>query len=77
MTLPSTVIYTNSLRPTAAVVRSGVMNFIGVIAGGIAVAYALIELLPPGLRQGAASRILLAWVLTIGILASLFYVLER
>jgi hypothetical protein len=25
----------------------GVMNFIGVIAGGIAVAYALIELFPP------------------------------
>jgi inorganic phosphate transporter, PiT family len=41
------VIYTNSLRPTAAVIWSGVMNFIGVIAGGMAVAYALIELLPP------------------------------
>jgi PiT family inorganic phosphate transporter len=43
----ATVIYTNSLRPTAAVIWSGVMNFIGVIAGGMAVAYALIELLPP------------------------------
>jgi inorganic phosphate transporter, PiT family len=43
----ATVIYTNSLRPTTAVIWSGVMNFIGVIAGGMAVAYALIELLPP------------------------------
>ena len=43
----ATVIYTNSLRPAAAVVWSGIMNFIGVIAGGIAVAYALVELIPP------------------------------
>jgi inorganic phosphate transporter, PiT family len=43
----ATVIYTNSLRPAAAVVWSGVMNFVGVIAGGIAVAYALVELIPP------------------------------
>jgi len=43
----ATVIYTNSLRPAAAVVWSGAMNFIGVIAGGIAVAYALVELIPP------------------------------
>src|ERR1700743_1503892 len=43
----ATVIYTNSLRPLAAVVWSGIMNFIGVIVGGIAVAYALVELIPP------------------------------
>lgn len=43
----ATVIYTNSLRPVAAVVWSGVMNFVGVIVGGIAVAYALVELIPP------------------------------
>jgi PiT family inorganic phosphate transporter len=43
----ATVIYTNSLRPVAAVIWSGVMNFIGVIVGGIAVAYALVELIPP------------------------------
>ena len=43
----ATVIYTNSLRPLPAVVWSGVMNFIGVVAGGIAVAYALVELIPP------------------------------
>jgi PiT family inorganic phosphate transporter len=43
----ATVIYTNALRPTYAVVWSGFMNFVGVMAGGIAVAYALVEILPP------------------------------
>lgn len=43
----ATVIYTNSLRPRYAVVWSGLMNFIGVMVGGIAVAYALVEILPP------------------------------
>jgi inorganic phosphate transporter, PiT family len=43
----ATVIYTNSLRPTQAVIWSGLMNFVGVLVGGIAVAYALVELLPP------------------------------
>jgi PiT family inorganic phosphate transporter len=42
----ATVIYTRSLGPTQAVVWSGVMNFVGVLVGGIAVAYALVELLP-------------------------------
>ena len=36
----ATVIYTNSLAPTPAVIWSGIMNFIGVLVGGIAVAYA-------------------------------------
>src|ERR1700678_2052485 len=42
----ATVIYTKSLQPGQAVVLSGLMNFIGVMVGGIAVAYALVELLP-------------------------------
>jgi inorganic phosphate transporter, PiT family len=42
----ATVIYTKSLGPTQAVIWSGVMNFVGVLVGGIAVAYALVELLP-------------------------------
>ena len=41
----ATVIYTNSLRPIVAVVWSGILNFVGVIVGGIAVAYALVELI--------------------------------
>ncbi len=43
----ATVIYTNSLKPTYAVIWSGLLNFIGVLVGGIAVAYALVEILPP------------------------------
>jgi PiT family inorganic phosphate transporter len=43
----ATVIYTNSLKPRVAVLWSGIMNFLGVLFGGIAVAYALVELLPP------------------------------
>jgi inorganic phosphate transporter, PiT family len=42
----ATVIYTKSLAPGQAVVLSGLMNFSGVMIGGIAVAYALVELLP-------------------------------
>jgi PiT family inorganic phosphate transporter len=42
----ATVIYTKSLGPTHAVIWSGIMNFVGVLVGGIAVAYALVELLP-------------------------------
>ena len=42
----ATVIYTKSLKPGQAVVWSGIMNFIGVLIGGISVAYALVELLP-------------------------------
>jgi inorganic phosphate transporter, PiT family len=43
----ATVIYTKSLKPVQAVVWSGIMNFVGVLVGGIAVAYALVELIPP------------------------------
>src|ERR1700755_2219961 len=43
----ATVIYTNSLKAPVAVVWSGIMNFAGVIIGGIAVDYARFELIPP------------------------------
>lgn len=42
----ATVIYTNTLKPTAAVVWSGIWNFIGVNIGGIAVAMGIVNLLP-------------------------------
>jgi PiT family inorganic phosphate transporter len=50
----ATVIYTNSLKPRMAVVWSGIMNFVGVIVGGISVAYALVELLPPDVLSPAS-----------------------
>jgi phosphate/sulfate permease len=42
----ATVIYTNSLKPSTAVIWSGIMNFLGVYVGGIAVAMGIINLLP-------------------------------
>lgn len=42
----ATVIYTNSLKPTQAVVYSGLLNFIGVITGGVGVGMSIVNLLP-------------------------------
>jgi phosphate/sulfate permease len=42
----ATVIYTNSMKPTVAVVYSGILNFLGVLTGGIAVAMGIVNLLP-------------------------------
>ncbi|MEO5928869.1 MAG: inorganic phosphate transporter, partial [Candidatus Kapaibacterium sp.] len=42
----ATVIYTRSLKPGVAVVWSGICNFLGVFVGGIAVALAIVHLLP-------------------------------
>ncbi len=42
----ATVIYTNSLQPTQAVVWSGICNFTGVLLGGIGVAMGIVNLLP-------------------------------
>ena len=42
----ATVIYTNSLKPTYAVVWSGICNFTGVLLGGIGVAMGIVNLLP-------------------------------
>ncbi len=43
----ATVIYTNSLRPWAAVIWSAFCNFCGVFLGGIGVAMGIVNLLPP------------------------------
>ncbi len=42
----ATVIYTNSMKPTVAVIYSGLLNFTGVMFGGIAVAMGIVNLLP-------------------------------
>lgn len=42
----ATVIYTNSLKPLHAVILSGILNFTGVLIGGIAVAMGIVNLLP-------------------------------
>jgi phosphate/sulfate permease len=53
----TTVIYTNTLKPTFAVIYSGIMNFLGVMVGGTAVAFSIVNLLPVDmLIEGASAR---------------------
>lgn len=42
----ATVIYTKAMPPHLAVVASGIFNFLGVLLGGVGVAYAIVHLLP-------------------------------
>jgi PiT family inorganic phosphate transporter len=42
----ATVIYTKSLKPKQAVVWSGIMNFLGLITGGVGVALSIVTLIP-------------------------------
>ena len=42
----ATVIYTNAMPPHLAVIFSGIFNFLGVLLGGVGVAYAIVHLLP-------------------------------
>jgi PiT family inorganic phosphate transporter len=42
----ATVIYTKSMEPTRAVILSGILNFVGVITGGLGVAMGILKLLP-------------------------------
>ena len=61
----ATVIYTKSLRPTTAVVWSGIWNFIGVYAGGIGVAFSIVHLLPVDLLVDIRSGRGLAMVMAL------------
>lgn len=55
----ATVIYTHSMKPIHAVSASGICNFAGVALGGLAVAYAIVYLLPIDiLISGDSSRVL-------------------
>jgi PiT family inorganic phosphate transporter len=51
----ATVIYTNSLKPTAAVIWSGVWNLIGVLTSSSAVAFGVVALLPVDLLLNVGS----------------------
>jgi low-affinity inorganic phosphate transporter len=42
----ATVIYTKAMSPHLAVLLSGLFNFLGVLLGGVGVAYAIVHLLP-------------------------------
>jgi phosphate/sulfate permease len=61
----TTVIYTRSLPPTPAVVYSGFMNFLGVLVGGTAVAFGIVNLLPVELLVDSSSKLSLVMVLAL------------
>ena len=61
----ATVIYTKSMKPTRAVVWSGIWNFIGVHAGGIGVAFSIVHLLPVDLLVNIKTGRGLAMVLSL------------
>ena len=61
----ATVIYTKSLPPRVAVAWSGCMNFLGVHIGGIAVAFAIVNLLPVELVVGAQTTQARAMILAL------------
>lgn len=68
----ATVIYTKSLRPWTAVILSGICNFLGVFIGGIAVAMAIINLLPVELLLSGGSGEGLAMLLALLVAAILW-----
>jgi phosphate/sulfate permease len=63
----ATVIYTKSLRANYAVIWSGMWNFLGVMIGGIAVAFSIVHLLPVDLlvhiNTGAGMAMVMALLL--------------
>lgn len=61
----ATVIYTNSMRPIPAVIWSGLCNFCGVYLGGIAVAFAIVHLLPVDVLVNINTNAGLAMVLAL------------
>lgn len=61
----TTVIYTHTLKPTPAVVYSGIMNFLGVLLGGTAVAFGIVHLLPVDILLNANSTTALAMTLSL------------
>lgn len=61
----ATVIYTKTLKPSVAVIFSGLCNFLGVFVGGIAVALAIIHLLPVDLLVSSGVGRGLAMVLAL------------
>lgn len=68
----ATVIYTRTLPPNRAVIWSGLWNFLGVNAGGIGVAYSIVNLLPVDLLVTIDSRAGILMVLSILIAATVW-----
>jgi len=61
----TTVIYTNTLKPLPAVLFSGFCNFLGVMFGGTAVAFSIVNLLPVDVLVDESSGKALVMVLSL------------
>ncbi len=61
----TTVIYTRTLKPNPAVLYSGLLNFLGVLLGGTAVAFSIVNLLPVDLLIESASVRAIVMVLSL------------
>ncbi len=61
----TTVIYTRSMSATPAVIYSGFLNFVGVLLGGITVAFGIVNLLPVDLLIQANTSIALVMVISL------------
>ena len=56
------IIYTNSMKAKYSVLMSGCMNFLGVVTGGIGVAYSIVHLLPVDIMVASNQNASLAMV---------------
>ncbi|MBT0730598.1 inorganic phosphate transporter PitA [Rosenbergiella nectarea] len=61
----ATVIYTRAMRAQLAVMMAGLFNFLGVILGGLSVAYAIVHILPTDLLLNVGSSHGLAMIFSI------------
>lgn len=61
----STLIYTRAMSARIAVIISGIFNFLGVLLGGLTVAYAIVHLLPNDLLLNTTSTNALAMIFSI------------
>lgn len=68
----ATVIYTNSLKPKAAVIWSGLWNFLGVYLGGIGVAMGIVSLLPMSILIDQSTAHSIAMILSLVLTAILW-----
>lgn len=61
----ATVIYTRAMRAQLAVLMAGLFNFLGVLLGGLSVAYAIVHILPTDLLLNVGSAHGLAMIFSI------------
>ena len=68
----STLIYTRAMSSHVSVIMSGIFNFLGVMLGGLTVAYAIVHLLPNDLLLHTTSKNALAMIFSMLLAAILW-----